>query len=565
LSRRFDEDLMEATRVYSAGFYAALRKSVRLLLGASCAPSRRDGRVARLALLFATLATLCPAVTPDAQAQEQEEQVLPARPWPPMYADRRFEEDWTPPDWSRPHEGARDVFDRIKALPLTESGSIWIGFGGQARGRLAYQGTVNFGGPFDFEPTMWTWRLRPYADLHVGRHFRVFAEGIYSHSSIQALVDTLGAPESRLGFDAPNANGDLLNLFAEYRAPIAGSLQAGAWVGRRELQMGHERILSPGNWLLNRHTFDGAGGWLEKGGHRLEAFVTRPHIPVPDMFNRRDYETTFWGVFYTTTAGRQPPVPVGLPPARQQRVVFQPYLFQTQREAVAFVQGAADEDRYTGGLLTYGDVGGTGFDFEFEGMYQYGQFRTPFQTGTVQAYALTGILGYRFQNVRLFPRPYVSIDYASGDADPNDATLGTFDPLYPLAYAFFGFHAAFERKNFIAPGVNLDAVLYRNVYLRTSYWPGMWRAQKNDGVYDSFGNITRRPEPQSRGGSHPDLAEASRKIGQQIDVGVAWLPTHHLLFYGTYLRFFAGQFWTDTQTAPPTDMNGVMILAQFNF
>jgi hypothetical protein len=46
---------------------------------------------------------------------------------------------------------------------------------------------------------------------------------------------------------------------------------------------------------------------------------------------------------------------------------------------------------------------------------------------------------------------------------------------------------------------------------------------------------------------------------------VAWLPTHHLLIYGTYLRFNAGQFFTDTQTAPKDNMNGVMILTQFTF
>jgi hypothetical protein len=216
-------------------------------------------------------------------------------------------------------------------------------------------------------------------------------------------------------------------------------------------------------------------------------------------------------------------------------------------------------------MLTYGDVGSTGFDFGFEGMYQYGRYHTPDYRGMIHAYSTTTEFGYRFKTTRFYPRPYVSFDYASGEKDPNDARLGTFDPLYPLAYVFFGFHAAFERKNFIATGLHLEAVPYRNVYFKANYFPAFIRAQKNDGVYNSFNDIVRRPEPQSKGGDFPDLLDASRNLGQQFDFGFAYLPTHHLLFYGTYLRFNAGQFFADTQTAPRANMNGVMILTQFSF
>jgi hypothetical protein len=246
-------------------------------------------------------------------------------------------------------------------------------------------------------------------------------------------------------------------------------------------------------------------------------------------------------------------------------VTIQPYLLYRSRKDVLFVQGAADEDRYTMGLLAYGDVGGTGFDFEFEGIYQSGRWETDYDRGRIDAYSLTGEFGYRFTTSRFYPRPYVSVDYASGDGNQTDTKLGTFDPYYPLAYAFWGFHAAFERKNFVAAGLHLEAVLARNVYFKTNYFPSFRRARGDDGVYDSFGNITRRPEPQSRGGDFPDLQAASMQIGQQLDFGVAWQMSRQILMYGTYLRFWAGQFWTDTQTAPKRNMNGVMVLTQFNF
>jgi hypothetical protein len=141
--------------------------------------------------------------------------------------------------------------------------------------------------------------------------------------------------------------------------------------------------------------------------------------------------------------------------------------------------------------------------------------------------------GARVQQARDV-RAIVSFNYASGDADQNDARLGTFDPLYPLADAFFGFHAAFDRKSFVTPGLHVDAVLRRNMFFRANYFPAFYRAETNDGVYNTFNQIVRRPEPQSKG-------------------------------RGTYLRFNAGQFFDDPQSPPRDNMHGVMILTQFTF
>jgi hypothetical protein len=547
------------------GFRAALCTAAALfILPAASARAATDpttdNAIVDAATTADTASTVDTAAGADA-AEPMQAAPAPQATWPPQqYQDRRFMEDWTPPDWSNPHQGARDWFDDIKAVKLNDSGSVWVGFGGQARGRLARQSTVTFGGPFDFEPTMWTWRFKGYGDLHFGKHFRAYAEGLYSHSSIN---------EARLGVSAgaPNLNGDVLNAFGEYKGNLRQGLELGLWGGRRELQFGHERMVSPGNWLLNEHTYDGGGMWLASGERRLELFLVRPRIPVPDMFSRKDDDTTFWGAEYSTTATRRPDLVFGdiKVQGRPQRVTFQPYVLGINRKNVTFVQGTADEHRYTFGGLAFGDLGATGFDFEVEAMYQYGKYNTGYDKGNIQAYSSTTELGFRFNKAPLYPRVIASFDYASGDKDQNDAKLGTFDPLYPLAYVFFGFHAAFERKNLVVPGAHVELLLHRNTYFRANYLPAMLRAQTADGVYNSFGDITRRPEPQSKGGDTIDLQTASRNIGQQVDFGVAWLPTHHLLFYGTYLRFWPGQFYNDTQTAPVDPMNGVMVLTQFNF
>jgi hypothetical protein len=499
-----------------------------------------------------------PATEPKPAAEEAQ-QPPPAAVWPPpYYQERRFEENWAATNWDQPHKGARDIFDKLKAIPLEKNGWAYLNVGGQARGRIARQSTVTYGGPFEFQPVMWTYMFRAYADLHVGPHLRAFGELIYSHTSINGF---------RLGSisDYKHKNGDFLNAFGEGQATIKG-WDTHYWAGRRELLMGHERILSPGNWLLNRHTYDGAGGWLvTPKGKRLEGFLVRPKIPVPDAWSNKDENTTFWGFFYTNDMVR--PNKKDDPKAGTHHVFFQPYLLRIKRDAVTFVQGTADEDRYHFGSLIFGDIGTTGMDFEVEAGYQYGRYRNTIsgETGRVHAAMATVESGYRFKTVKWQPRPYASFDYATGDRDLEDTQLNTFDPLYPLAWSFFGFHAAFERKNLMIAGAHLDMNLRKNTFFKATYWPGIWRAQKADGVYDSFGNIVRRPEPQSMGGSTVDLTTASRTIGQQMDVGVAYIPSHHLLFYGTYLYFRPGDFLKQTQTAPKHPMHGVMALAQFNF
>ena len=173
--------------------------------------------------------------------------------------------------------------------------------------------------------------------------------------------------------------------------------------------------------------------------------------------------------------------------------------------------------------------------------------------------------GYRFTKVKFAPRISASFDYATGDRDQEDTQLNTFDPLYPLAWSFFGFHAAFERKNLMIYGTKLELNLRKDTFFKATYWPGIYRAQAADGAYDSFGNIARRPEPQSKGGSTLDLDVASKHIGSQMDVGVAYIPSRHFLFYATFLHFWPGDSIAQTQTTPKHPMNGVMTLVQFNF
>ena len=208
-------------------------------------------------------------------------------PCPAKYNNRRFMENWRPclcidkcdrGDWS----------DWFKAYPLTRNKAIWVDVGGQIRFRFESFANQAFGAPADPHDAWMLMRARLHADVHLGRNFRVFAEGIYADQY----------EERELGARPIDRNrGDLLNLFFEAHGE-GGFGKGGAWIGRRELQTGKQRLVSPLDWANTRRTFQGIGGWWERNFHSVEAWVTNPVVIDYRDFDEENDDVIFWGVDY---------------------------------------------------------------------------------------------------------------------------------------------------------------------------------------------------------------------------------------------------------------------------
>src|SRR6266849_9112317 len=101
----------------------------------------------------------------------------PARPEYQIGSAGRFNEDWSVlrgVDLGK----TDDFWDRLKFIPLTEDGSVWLTLGGQARERAEYFRQFLFGAsePKQSDAYLLS-RFRLSADLHVTQYFRMFAEG----------------------------------------------------------------------------------------------------------------------------------------------------------------------------------------------------------------------------------------------------------------------------------------------------------------------------------------------------------------------------------------------------
>jgi hypothetical protein len=72
----------------------------------------------------------------------------------------------------------------------------------------------------------------------------------------------------------------------------------------------------------------------------------------------------------------------------------------------------------------------SGWDWDVEGMLQSGHVAAT----AIKAWAVGSRAGYTFRAQPLAPRQGLQFDAASGDRDPQDGKLGTFNPLFPNGY-----------------------------------------------------------------------------------------------------------------------------------
>jgi hypothetical protein len=100
-------------------------------------------------------------------------------------------------------------------------------------------------------------------------------------------------------------------------------------------------------------------------------------------------------------------------------------------EVVAYNRGTADELRHTVGTRVFRPVG-KGLDYNWEANYQWGTFGSD----SIRAWSVSTETGFTFDRLRLHPRPLLQADVYSGDGNPANQALGTFNSLFPRGAYF---------------------------------------------------------------------------------------------------------------------------------
>lgn len=434
----------------------------------------------------------------------------------------REDEDWS---FLRDPALRQDFWDPIKYIPLRSGLEDWyLTIGGEAREVWEQIGNNNWG-----QQPYWNGYLNERYmlsfDVHYGKNVRTFVELKSGLNSFR-----IGGPrpidEKELDFQA-----------AFLQIGTSGNQN---WiqfrVGRQEMEYGSGRLIDVREGPNVRLSFDGFKIRSKVEGWNIDAFAMRPDVDNSGIFdNEPNHEIGFWGVYSTRRLAR--------------KVSMDAYYLGLDRKEATFERGTAHELRQTLGGRVWLPLPTEkpGWDFDYEGLWQFGTFGS----AGIKAWTVASDTGYSLPNVHLKPRFSVKADISSGD-DPRTNTLGTFNPLFPIGN-YFGVLATTGPGpvNFIDIHPRIQTQFPHGVTVSTD-WVFQWRENVLDGVYSVPGFLIR-PAGNSR----------ARFVGDRPGTEVRWQADRHLWFQADYGIFYAGTFLK--QTEPGRNLNYWALWAGYKF
>lgn len=432
---------------------------------------------------------------------------------PPPIESVRYTEDYGYLRRGNDAAKALSPWAPLKYIPLNGSGNAYLTLG--AEFRLRYEGFQdnNWGeGAQDDDGYLWA-RALPLSDLHVGQNVRLFGQ------LISAAVYDLDLPKSPVDEDRL----DLLQGFADVRLRPGeeGRPSLTLRLGRQLMTYGSGRLLDLRYGPNVLQSFDAAKVFVETDHWCLDVFYARPvDHRLSEFDDRTDDRQSVWSIY--STLHPSPDAPFGL----------DLYYIGYRNEDAVFAAAMGRELRHTLGARLFGES--RGWDWNFEFFYQFGDFDLPDADGDIFAWSIASDTGYSFEQAPLTPRLALRANIISGDRDPEDPDLQTFNPLFPKG-KYFGELSPLGPSNLIH--VNPYAVLHLSEKLQlTGNVAFYWRQSEDDGIY-ALGGMD-----QLRAGNGSD----SRYIGTQAELLLEVQINRHLSVAGSYSIFTAGGFIEDT-------------------
>ena len=453
------------------------------------------------------------AFSPPAQSQVATD---PQRA--PTLTNERYPEDWS--RLADPERRTGRWTEPFKYIPFDDNIPAYLTTGVEVRLRYEDYKNDNWGSVPD-NHYLWQ-RLMPFGDLHFGR-VRLFAQPLVSaisgNSRPKTPVDSTGT--------------DLLQGFAEIdmRFSDRASLQLSA--GRKLVSLGAGRLVDTRYGPNVPLAFDGVDTSLKSDSLELRAIYLRPvENRTSDFDDRASLQKRLWGLYSTHW----------LNAARTEGVDLY-YLSFRDRRAV-FDQGAGAQLVHSFGSRFFGDTGQ--WRWNLEGVLQRGSFGEK----RVEAWGVGGEVGRRFGLTPMKPELAVMLDVISGDSDPEDGRLGTFNPLFPRGKYFAG-QSPVGPRNLIHLQPSFTVHPYRNISLSLT-GVAYWRERVRDGIYSIPGFLVRSGQ-----------GSEARFIGKQLELGGSWQATTELNLSASVSAFVPGGFIRDT--GPAHTIRVVAAAANFRF
>lgn len=314
-------------------------------------------------------------------------------------------------------------------------------------------------------------------------------------------------------------------------------------IGRQTLVYGDERLIGAFEWNNVGRAFDGAKAMLHPADNlQVDLFATKvaeldnsvteqesitpfaPTLISGGPTAGADEDQNFYGAYAMWKPGRQ---------------LVDVYLLYLEDNSPSLVPargvgaGTPIQTNSTGDNLSFWTAGArlsgpiaalAGFDYGFEGAYQYGEGADL----DIRAFALHGELGYALP---LFKKSRLSVEanYGTGDDDPNDGDFETFSNLFPTNHLHYGYMDRISWSNARNYAVKLDSAITDKLSAKLHFWY-FELAEDEDALFNAGGGTI----------FGPGAADGENEVGQEIDFVANYKYNEAVAFEAGYSHFFVG-------------------------
>ncbi len=309
-------------------------------------------------------------------------------------------------------------------------------------------------------------------------------------------------------------------------------------LGRQKLNLGDKRLVASLEWVNTARVHDGARLTLGNSEARqVDIFVSRLVSIDPGEFNdqsqsnNRYFDSEFHGIFVSDKT----------------------IISQAKLEYWYFLRrnSNVDDNIHTIGARYVSTM--ASWNLDIQGAFQNGDFGSSkhsasmFHVGIDQT-MLGGNLGFAY-------------NYASGDNDQQNNNHGTFDNLYPLNHAYYGFMDLFSLQNIH----NFEAVYRKNIFEKSKLrvgWQSFWLEDTKDAWYNAGlrANEARRSVALNIINSGGDVDSF---VGNEIDITIKQPLSKKWFILAGYSHFFAGGYTEDTGSNGDADFFFIMSKISF--
>jgi hypothetical protein len=356
--------------------------------------------------------------------------------------------------------------------------------------------------------------MRSQAYLGIRKILDPFRFGIEFQDSRQFNSDF---PETTRDVD----EADFLQAFGElyFKDALGPGYPLQFRVGRMTLDLVDRRLVARNSWRNAPIGFDGFRLRLGQpsADWQFDFLAVQPVEARMRQPDRSDEERWFYGL-------------VGAWRRWARWITLEPYYFILAADLKD--PTLADREIHTMGLHGFGPIGNTGFDYDFDAAFQFGEDGRRDQ----RAFATYGEVGYTFKHPWK-PRVSFSNSYASGDRTPTDTLSERFDRLFQTSHPY-STSDLFSWQNIISPKIRLEFQPLKPLRIDAAYG-GYWLASDADAWVV--------PNRRDQTGTSGDC------VGQELELRVRYQFDPRLEVEIGYSHFLPGPFIENTGPADDAD------------